>query len=262
MEHPIVNIAVQAARKAGEVILRSWDRVDSINIEQKQPNDFVTEVDKRAERIIIDTIHKAHPDHGILAEESGQYAEGETMWIIDPLDGTRNFIHGFPHVAVSIGVQHAGRMEHAVIYDPIKKEIFTASRGRGAQLNNRRLRVSKSQRLELSLLGTGFPFKDKPILETYLKSFKDVFLNCGGIRRTGSAALDLAYVAAGRLDGFWEYGLKPWDLAAGSLLITEAGGLISDFEGGDTWLDTGKIVGGNPKIFKAILQIIKPIFQQ
>ena len=167
MEHPIVNIAVQAARKAGEVILRSWDRVDSINIEQKQPNDFVTEVDKRAERIIIDTIHKAHPDHGILAEESGQYAEGETMWIIDPLDGTRNFIHGFPHVAVSIGVQHAGRMEHAVIYDPIKKEIFTASRGRGAQLNNRRLRVSKSQRLELSLLGTGFPFKDKPILETY-----------------------------------------------------------------------------------------------
>lgn len=260
--HPIVNIAVRAARRAGNLIANTVEQVDRLDITEKASNDFVTEVDRQAEEIIIGIIHEAYPDHGILGEESGELAgkkDGtDYQWIIDPLDGTTNFLHGFPQFAVSIGVRHKGRLEHAVIYDPMRQELFTASRGGGAQLNDRRLRVTPRKGLEGALLGTGFPFKQQQHLDAYLATFKALFPMTAGIRRPGSAALDLAYVAAGRLDGFWEIGLSPWDMAAGALLVQEAGGLISDFSGGDAYLDTGNVVAGNPKVFKAILQKIRP----
>lgn len=218
-------------------------------------------MDQLAEREIINTIHKAYPDHGILAEESGKSAHENSkyVWIIDPLDGTTNYLHGFPFYAVSIAVQHKNRIEHGVVYDPIRQELFTASRGDGAQLNNQRIRVSKRQNLEGALLGTGFPFKDIEKLPIYLKSFQALTSQASGIRRAGAAALDLAYVAAGRLDGFWELGLSPWDMAAGALIISEAGGLISDFNGAENYLENGNVVTGNPKVFKQLLQVIQPI---
>ncbi len=260
--HPTVNIAVRAARRAGNLIASAIEQVDRLEITEKASNDFVTEVDRQAEEVIISIIHEAYPNHGILGEESGELAgkkEGaDYQWIIDPLDGTTNFLHGFPQFAVSIGLRHKGRLEHAVIYDPMRQELFTASRGGGAQLNDRRLRVSPRKGLEGALLGTGFPFKQQQHLDAYLSTFKALFPMTAGIRRPGSAALDLAYVAAGRLDGFWEIGLSPWDIAAGALLVQEAGGLVSDFSGGDSYLDTGNIVAGNPKVFKAILQKIRP----
>lgn len=254
----MLNIAIRAARNGGNVIARAVDRLDQIKIATKAENDFVSEIDRQAENEIIYTLQKSFPDHGILAEESGRQQGNDYLWIIDPLDGTTNFIHGFPQFAVSIALQYKGRLEQAVVYDPLSQELFTASRGSGAQLNERRIRVSKRSDLNGALLGTGFPFKKQQHLDVYLETFKALFPMTAGIRRAGSAALDLAYVAAGRLDGFWEIGLSPWDMAAGVLIIQEAGGLVSDFSGGNDFMETGNIVTGNPKVFKAMLQKIRP----
>jgi myo-inositol-1(or 4)-monophosphatase len=256
--NPTLNIAVRAARSAGNVIIRNLGKLDTLAIHTKNRNDFVTEVDRQAEQEIIFTLRKAFPGHGILAEESGLQEGDEYQWIIDPLDGTTNFLHGFPQFAVSIALRHKGRMEQAVIYDPLRQELFTATRGAGAMLNDRRIRVTKRNSLEGSLLGTGFPFKSQQHLDAYLDMFRALFPQAAGIRRAGSAALDLAYVAAGRLDGFWEIGLNIWDMAAGVLLIQEAGGLSSDFSGGDNHLESGNIVAGNPKLFAEILKTIRP----
>ncbi len=257
--HPLLNIAVRAARSAGNVIVRSFDRVDHVQVMVKARNDFVSEVDRLAEREIISIIRKAYPDHGIIAEEGGNQPGNETVWIIDPLDGTTNFLHKFPQFAVSIGVRHKDRLQHAVVYDPLRQELFTASRGEGAQLNDRRMRVSQQKGLEGALLGTGFPFKKRHYLDCYLATFKALFQDTAGIRRPGSAALDLAYVAAGRLDGFWELSLAEWDMAAGALLIQEAGGIVTDFSGGNDFLATGNVVAGNLTVHKAILQTIQPL---
>ncbi len=254
--HPIINIATRAARRAGEVITRALNRLDQLDISAKGPNDFVSDVDYQAESEIIKIIHKAYPAHAVLAEESGGQGKSEYLWIIDPLDGTTNFLHGFPQFAVSIGVQYRDRLEHAVVYDPLRQELFTASRGAGAQLNDRRIRVSKAKGLEGSLIGTGFPFREHRHLKTYLKIFEDVMLHTAGIRRPGSAALDLAYVAAGRLDGFWEFGLNRWDMAGGALLIQEAGGIISDMSGGSDFMGSGNVVAGNLKIHQALLDTV------
>ena len=257
--HPIVNIATRAARQAGDIIMRSTERMDKLTITNKSENDYVSEVDQMAEQEIIRTIRKAFPDHAILAEESGE-TEGsaEFEWIIDPLDGTTNYLHQFPQYSVSIAVKQKGRLEHAVVYDPLKDEIFSASRGAGAQMNGRRIRVSQAKGLEGALLGTGFPFKDQSYLDIYLQMFKTMIIPTAGIRRAGSAALDLAYVAAGRLDGFWELNLNPWDMAAGLLLIQEAGGMVSDIKGGHDIFETGHVIAGNPKVFKAMVKALHP----
>lgn len=259
---PMLNIAIRAARKAGNLITSAMDQVDRLDVTEKSSNDFVTQVDRQAEESIISVLHEAYPNHNILAEETGD-TQGKSggsdyQWIIDPLDGTTNFLHGFPQFAVSIGLKYKGRMEHAVIYDPTRQELFTASRGTGAKLNDRRLRVSNRKGLKGALLGTGFPFKQQQDLDAYLGTFRALFPMTAGIRRPGSAALDLAYVAAGRLDGFWEIGLNPWDMAAGSLLVQEAGGLVGDFSGGEDYLQTGNVVAGNPRVFKEMLQAIRP----
>ncbi len=258
--HPMLNIAIRAARRAGDIIARSVDRVDELTIGVKSKNDFVSEVDHKAEQAIIDVIAKAYPNHGFLAEESGKRGNDEFLWIIDPLDGTTNFLHGFPQFAVSIALEHKGKIEQAVVYDPISQELFTASRGSGAQLNGRRIRVSRRNSLDGALIGTGFPFRQPERLDTYLSTFKAMYTDTGiaDIRRAGSAALDLAYVAAGRLDGFWEFGLSPWDMAAGALLILEAGGMAGDFAGGHDYLASGNIVAGNLKVFDAMLKVVKP----
>jgi len=256
--HPLLNIAIRAARNAGEIIVRSVDRIETLTIEKKAANDFVSEVDRKAEAEIIEVIHKAYPEHGILAEESGIQQGNDFTWIIDPLDGTTNFLHGFPQFAVSIAVKNKNRLEHAVIYDPMRDELFTASRGDGAQLNNKRIRVSSHFKINEALLGTGFPYSDMKYLEPYMAMLKSLIPNTAGIRRPGSAALDLAYVAAGRLDGFWELDLKSWDIAAGALLVQEAGGLVGDLTGNNNYLESGHIVCANPKLFKALLQEIRP----
>ncbi len=256
--HPTLNIAVRAARSAGNVIIRNLGRLDSLSVHTKDRNDFVTEVDKQAEQEIIHILRKAFPDHSILAEESGAHQGNDYQWIIDPLDGTTNFLHGFPQFAVSIALRHKDRLEQGVVYDPLRQELFTATRGGGAMLNDRRLRVSNRKSLDGALLGTGFPFKSQQHLETYLDMFRALFPHTAGIRRPGSAALDLSYVAAGRLDGFWEIGLNIWDMAAGVLLIQEAGGLSSDFIGGSNHLESGNLVAGNPKVFAEILKTIHP----
>jgi myo-inositol-1(or 4)-monophosphatase len=256
--HPTLNIAVRAARSAGNVIIRNLDRLDSLAVHTKDRNDFVTEVDQQAEKEIISILRKAYPGHGILAEESGLTDGDDYQWIIDPLDGTTNFLHGFPQFAVSIALRHKGRLEQAVVYDPMRQELFTATRGAGAMLNDRRIRVTKRISLEGALLGTGFPFKAQHHLDAYLDMFRALFPRTAGIRRPGSAALDLSYVAAGRLDGFWEIGLNIWDMAAGVLLIQEAGGLSSDFSGGHNYLENGNLVSGNPKVFADILKTIRP----
>ncbi|MCL9683672.1 inositol monophosphatase family protein [Legionella maioricensis] len=256
---PLLNIAVNAARQAGEIIIRHMEQVDRLKITAKNGHEYFSEVDIKAEQAIINCIHKAYPGHGILAEESGvQDGDGESIWIIDPLDGTSNYLHGFPFFSVSIALKIKNRIEHGVVYDPLRHECFAASRGRGARLNDRRIRVSKQTQLSASLLGTGVPFRDVALAQRYLPTFEALLGKCAGIRRTGSAALDLAYVASGRLDGFWEFGLRPWDIAAGSLLIREAGGLISDLQGGDDFLKNGDTVAGTPKVFKSLLQTISP----
>lgn len=258
--HPLVNIGVRAARRAGDVIFRSLNRLESLEVSSKGRNDFVTDVDREAEGEIINTIRRTHPDHGFLAEESGATSgrSDEFVWIIDPLDGTTNFLHGFPQFCVSIAVQYRGRIEHAVIYDPMRQELFTASRGGGAQLDDKRIRVSKSRGLEGALIGTGFPYRaNTRWLDAYLEMFKAVALNTAGMRRPGSAALDLAWVAAGRTDAFFELGLSPWDTAAGSLLITEAGGRISTLSGAEYQLG-GDILAGSPKTFEGLLALLAP----
>lgn len=256
--HPILNIAVRAARSAGNIILRASDRIDSLTIETKSNNDFVTEIDRKAEQEIIHTIRQAYPDHAILAEESGADGKGDFEWIIDPLDGTTNFLHGFPQYCVSIAFRQRGRLDQAVVYDPLRQELFTASRGNGALLNDHRIRVSSVKKMELALLGTGFPYKDMYYIDSYLPMLKDMLATTSGVRRAGSAALDLAYVAAGRLDGFWEMGLQPWDMAAGVLLVQEAGGMVSGLRGDNDFLDSGHIVATNARLFKPVLQTIRP----
>jgi len=254
----MLNIAIRAARSAGNIIIRSLQHVEHLEVTTKGRNDFVTDVDRLAEQEIISVIHKSYPDHAILAEESGEQGDSETIWVIDPLDGTANFLHGFPHYCVSIGVMVRGRIEHGVIYDPLREELFTASRGAGAQLNDRRLRVTKQKTLAGSLIATGFPFKYHEHFPAYLATFNAVFPEVSDLRRGGSAALDLAYVAAGRVDAYWELGLQKWDLAAGILLIEEAGGVVSDFTGGENHIEHGNLVAGNFNIHQQLLNQIKP----
>ena len=261
---PQVNIALRAARQAGQFIRRAAEDVQHLTVEKKGLNDYVSEVDRAAEARIIEVLRKAYPRYSILGEETGliegQGEDARWQWIIDPLDGTTNFLHGFPQFCVSIALAFDGKIEHGVIYDPLREEEFTATRGRGAALNGRRLRVAQLSGLEGALIGTGFPFrKDQvPHVDAYMGMLRDIMANTAGLRRAGSAALDLAWVAAGRMDGFWEIGLQEWDMAAGSLLITEAGGLVGDLTGGHRHLQSGNIVGGNPKVFKALLQKIQP----
>jgi myo-inositol-1(or 4)-monophosphatase len=259
--HPMLNIAVKAARAAGAIINRAALDLDLLQVGTKGPNDFVTEVDRAAETAIIDTLLDAYPEHGMLAEESGR-ARGnrrsEYVWIIDPLDGTTNFVHGLPTYAVSIALEHRGQVQQAVVYDPARNDLFYASRGRGAFLNDRRLRVSKRIRLAEALIGTGFPFRKGDNFKRYLEMFERVMQSCAGVRRPGAAALDLCYVAAGWYDGFFETGLSPWDIAAGSLLVTEAGGLIGNFTGEADYLHQREVVAGNPKIYGHLVQMLAP----
>ena len=256
--HPMLTIAVRAARRAGSIINRAA-LAGGVQVKSKRANDFVTEVDRAAEAAVIEAIRKSYPEHAILGEESGASgaAGAEFRWIIDPLDGTTNFIHGFPQYAVSIGVEHHGALAHAVVYDPSRDELFTASKGRGAFLNDRRIRVSKCVKLADALVGTGFPFKELNRVELYMKQLRYLMEHSSGVRRAGAAALDLAYVACGRLDAFWELGLSPWDMAAGTLLIQEAGGLVSDVNGDQTFMASGDVVAGAPKVFTALLQALR-----
>jgi myo-inositol-1(or 4)-monophosphatase len=259
--HPMLNIAVKAARAAGSIINRAALDVERLTITAKGINDFVTEVDHAAEQVIIETLLTAYPGHAILAEESGR-AHGakhsEYLWIIDPLDGTTNFIHGFPVYGVSIALAFRGKVEQAVVYDPARNDLFLASKGRGAFLNDRRLRVSKRTRLGESLIGTGFPFRKGDNFKRYVEMFEQVMEHCAGVRRPGAAALDLCYVAAGWYDGFFETGLSPWDVAAGSLMITEAGGLIGNFTGEADFLYQREAVAGNPKIYGQLVKMLAP----
>jgi myo-inositol-1(or 4)-monophosphatase len=256
--NPALNIAINAARRAGTQILRAYGQRHDLSIDVKGRNDFVSEVDRNAEAIIIEIIKKAYPDHTIVAEESGNQAGNDYEWIIDPLDGTTNFLHGNPQFSISIAMRHKRRFEVAVIYDPMRDELFTATRGQGSQLNDHRIRVTNLPSLKTALIGTGFPFKTPQHTDAYLAMFKAMLLQVADLRRPGSAALDLAYVAAGRLDGFWEIGLQPWDMAAGLLIIEEAGGLVCDFNGGHDYLRSGNLIAANPKVLKAILQTIHP----
>ena len=254
--HPLLNIAVKAARRAGAIINRAALDPSALQVRAKRANDFVTQVDKAAEAAIIEVIHKAHPDHAILAEESGAMNQNEYCWIIDPLDGTTNFIHGFPQYCVSIAVQHRGATAHGVVYDPGRNELFTASKGRGAFLDDRRIRVSKCVHLKAALVGTGFPFKELSRLDLYMRQLNHLMQNSAGVRRAGAAALDLAYVAAGRMDAFWEMGLSAWDMAAGALLIQEAGGLVGDLTGEPGYLEKGDIAAATPKVFPELLRAL------
>ncbi len=260
--HPLLNIALTAARAAGEHISRQI-HFGKVKIDQKTSYDFVTDVDRAAERIVIDTIQKHYPEHRILGEESGSLGnpESDIEWIIDPIDGTTNFIYGIPQFCVSIGIAEKGSVMHGVVLDPMKNEEFTASRGAGAQLNQKRIRVSKQPNMTGALIGTGIPFgthySDEQLTQ-YLDTLKAFLPETAGIRRLGASALDLAYVACGRLDGFWEMNLKPWDIAAGSLLVQEAGGLIGDFSAEMNFLKNGQIIAANPKLFKPICQILQP----
>jgi myo-inositol-1(or 4)-monophosphatase len=255
---PLLNIAMRAARRAGDLIVKSLSRLDSLKIDTKGRNDFVTDIDRKAEADIIATIHRSYPEHAVLAEESGRSGENEFVWIIDPLDGTTNFLHGFPTFAVSIALEHKGRLQHAVVYDPMRQEFFTASRGDGAQLEGKKIRVSSQRTLEGALIGTGFPFRAGANVDEYLAMLKVVMSSAAGIRRPGAASLDLAYVAAGRIDGFWEFGLSPWDTAAGTLLIQEAGGRVGTAAGAEYSLGAN-IVAGNPKVYQALLEAIGPL---
>ena len=254
--HALLNVAVMAARRAGAVLGRNFNKRDKLTVEKKGHNDFVSSADLAAERAIIDVIHKHYPDHAIHAEESGVQGESDHVWIIDPLDGTTNYLHGFPVFAVSIGLQINGRLEHAVVYDPMREELFTASRGVGAQLDDRKIRVSGNKDLERALIGTGFPFRQADAeLGPYLSMLEKVIKNTSGVRRPGAAALDLCYVACGRLDAFWETGLQPWDLAAGTLIIREAGGIVSALDGGENHMETGHVLAGTPRIYRGLAKL-------
>ncbi len=255
----MLSIAVKAARQAGDIINFASRDLGALKIQTKTYNDFVSEVDHAAEKAIIDTIRHAYPDHGFLGEESGQSnAEAENIWIIDPLDGTTNFLHNFPQYCISIALQQKGVLTQAVIYDPVRNDLFTATKGRGAFLNDKRIRVTSRTKLQESLIATGFPFRDFTHLDTYMAMLKSMIQKTTGIRRPGSAALDLAYVAAGWTDGFFEINLSTWDIAAGGLLVQEAGGMVGDFEGNESWISTGNIVAANPKVFAQMLQVLAP----
>lgn len=255
--HPMLNIAVKAARRAGAIINRASQDIGTLTIKSKNFNDFVSEVDVAAERAIIDTLKDAYPTHGFLGEESGSTShQSDFIWIIDPLDGTTNFLHGFPQYCVSIALQHKGEITQAVIYEPNRNDLYTATKGRGAFLNDKRIRVSKCDKLQDALIGTGFPFRDFKYLDDYLSMFKSMIQKTMGIRRAGSAALDLAYVANGSLDGFWEIGLSAWDIAAGGLLVREAGGIVTDLSGQSGWLESGNILVASPKIHDDMQAII------
>jgi myo-inositol-1(or 4)-monophosphatase len=256
---PTTNIAVRAARQAGKLLLRYYGQVDAKSVSEKGRNDFVSEVDRAAEATIIDVIRKAYPHHAILAEESGETAGNDFQWIIDPLDGTTNYLHSFPQFSVSIALRHRGQLESAVVYDPMREEMYTADRGGGAFLNDRRVRVTQRKDLHGALLGTGIPFRDQRFVDLYLAMMKTLIRDTAGIRRPGSAALDFAYLAAGRIDGFWELGLSPWDFAAGVLLVREAGGCVTDLAGGERFFETGNVVAGGLKVQQAILREIEPL---
>lgn len=258
--HPILNIACRAATRAGDIINRHLQQTERLSIQLKAENDFVSEVDRMAEADIIQTIQKFYPEHSILGEENGKIeGDDEYTWVIDPLDGTTNFLHGFPQFAVSIAVLHRGKLAHAAIFDPMRQELFTASRGEGARVNNQRIRVSEQRTLEHSLLATGFPFRDFAHLDVYMSTLKSFMQQTAGIRRPGSAALDLAWVAAGRVDGYWEFKLNSWDIAAGALIVKEAGGLVCDFAGGENFLQSGNIVAANPKLLAAMMKNLAPL---
>jgi len=256
--HPMLNIAIRAARTAGNIIAKGFENQAELQIEAKGDNDYVTRVDKEAEQAIIHKIKQSFPEHSFVGEEGGVVAgDDDFKWIIDPLDGTTNFIKGIPHFAVSIALMHKGRLDQSVVFDPIRGELFTASRGAGAQLNGFRLRASKAKELSQTILATSFPFRNKTTLPKYLEGFNKIFMQAGDIRRSGSAALDLAYVAAGRYDGYWESGLKPWDIAAGELLVRESGGLVTDFAGGNDPMQRGDIVAGSPKVVQILVKHLK-----
>ena len=256
--HPMLNIGIRAARAAGDIQVRYMDRLDTLQISEKSTNDLVSDVDRECERVIIETLRRAYPDHGVLAEESGASGAGdEYQWVVDPLDGTMNYLHGFPQFAVSIALRVRGQLDQAVIFDPVRQELFTASRGAGAQLDGRRIRVTR-RTMRQALVGTGFPFRELARLDTHLATLKAIIPRAAGVRRAGSAALDLAYVGAGRLDGFWELGLAEWDMAAGALIIQEAGGLVSDLAGGQDHMETGQVVAGNPRVHGAMLDLLRP----
>lgn len=263
---PMANIALRAARQAGQIMLRAMDRLDTLDVEEKGRNDYVSNVDREAETVIVDAVHKTYPEHAIIGEEHGQVyggsqsgSDAEFTWIIDPLDGTTNYLQGIPHFCVSIGVKRGGHLEHGVIFDPVRNEAFVASRGYGAQLNGKRIRVSRITRLEESVVCTGIPpGAVKPHLDAYMAMLREFTSTCRGIRRAGSAALDLAYVAAGRMDGFWEFQLMPWDIAAGAVLVREAGGFVGTPSGGDQFLKSGNIVAANTKVFKLMVQQLRP----
>lgn len=259
--HPMLNIAVRAARAAGKVIARSFEHRDHLEITEKSANDYVTNVDREAERVIIEVLHKSYPDHSFVGEEGGEQAgtNSDYQWVIDPIDGTTNFLRGIPHFAVSIALLHKGKLDQAVVYDPIRDELFTASRGNGAQLNDRRLRTSARKDLDGALLATAFPFRKKAQTGPFIDVFKALFEPAGDVRRAGAASLDLAYVAAGRLDGYFELGLKPWDLAAGELLVREAGGMVTDWVGNHNHWSNGNIVAtATPRLTQAMLTTMRP----
>lgn len=259
--HPMLTIAVRAARAAGQTIMRAYTELDRIEVDAKGVNDFVTSVDKEAEAVIIYQIRKSYPDHSIVGEENGENrgTNQDYLWIVDPLDGTNNFVNGVPHFAVSIAMQYKGKTEVAVVYDPVRDELFSAVRGKGAKLNDFRIRVNNVSDLGASLVATGFPFKARQHTETYMKLFGETFSLCADLRRAGSAALDLAYVAAGRVDAFFELGLKPWDIAAGDLIVREAGGTVTDFSGGHNYLLSGHIVAGAPKATSLLVKRFRPL---
>ena len=253
-----LHIATRAARQAAKLLMRHWERTDTLDAIEKQPNDWVSEVDKQAEKLIIDSLQQAYPDHAILGEEFGTNQKtSDYQWIIDPLDGTQNYLRGLPHFAISIALIYQSQLACGIIYDPVRDELFTASRGHGARLNDHRLRIRADTQLHQALVGTGLPFRNPSLLPRYLKGFARVAHSVCDIRRTGSAALDLAYVASGRLDGFWEYQLQPWDIAAGALLVLEAGGFVSDIDGADSFLATGNILATSPKLFPDLQALIQ-----
>lgn len=256
--HPMLNIAVRAARSAGSIIGRGFENIDDLQVEQKGTNDFVTKVDKEAEQAIISKIQQSYPDHSFVGEE-GANIQGnpDFKWVIDPLDGTTNFIKGIPHFAVSIALLYKGRLDQAVVFDPIRNELFTASKGASAQLNGHRIRVGSARELSNTVVATAFPFKQREQLDNYMQSFSKIFAQVGDIRRSGSAALDLAYVAAGRYDAYWERGIKPWDIAAGELLVRESGGLSTNFAGDNDPMHSGEIVAANPRLVPQLVRFLK-----
>jgi myo-inositol-1(or 4)-monophosphatase len=259
MQGPL-NIAIQAARAAGDLSVRFIDRLDKVKVVEKSPNDFVSDIDRECEAIIIETIHKAFPDHAVLGEETGSRGDGDTQWVIDPLDGTLNYLHGIPHFSISIAMRVKQRLEVGVVYDPLRQELFTATRGNGAQLNDKRIRVSNRRSLNGAVLGTGFPFGQMDDLDRYMEVMAALMPRTSGLRRAGSAALDLAYVAAGRFDGFWEFGLQQWDLAAGALIAREAGAIVADADGSERYMQTGNIVAATPRVYREMHAIIGPRF--